>query len=62
MLLVCSFCTYNIQAIHVACYLCSLSLLSGTSIEYRLVNNVCESDTSASRPKVPLAVTSHILR
>ena len=38
------------------------SKLSSSSrpIDYRLVYNVCESDTSAGRPKVPFAVKSHI--
>ena len=36
----------------------TVSLLSSSSVGYRLVYNVCESDTSAGRPKVPFAVTS----
>ena len=38
------------------------SLLSSASIDYRLVYNVCESDTSAGRPKVPFYFNeSHII-
>ena len=29
------------------------------AIDYRLVYNICESDTCAGRPKVPFAVASH---
>ena len=33
---------------------------SAISIDNLFAHNVCESETSADRPKVPFAVTSHI--
>ena len=38
-----------------------MSLLSSSSIYYWLIYNVCKSDTSGNRLKVPFAVTRHIL-
>ena len=38
------------------------SLLSSSSIYYWLASNVCKSDTSGSRRKVPFAVTHHIYK
>ena len=38
------------------------SLLSSSSIYYWLVHNVCKSDTSGTRLKVPFAVRHHIYK
>ena len=38
----------------------TVSLLSSSRLEYRLANNVGESETSAGQPKVPSNVTSNI--
>ena len=41
-------------------FMLTMSLLTSSSIDYQLLYNVCESDTSAGQPKVTFAVTSHI--